>query len=126
MHYTFFKYKKISFHIHHYGADYTLECIRSYIPSRKTVLGPAPRHRCTLVSWQEHISGLQHWNIAHHQRTWSRGLKHCHNFLGYIIAHLAWFVDVVADLLGDWLTDVPLRRGALAIAHFSSFNGWNQ
>ena len=59
-------------------ADYTLECIQSYIQSHRFVLEPAPQHQYTLVWLQEHISGHQHWNTARHPRTLSQGLKRCH------------------------------------------------
>merc|ERR1712098_418346 len=39
----------ISFHIPHFGAGYTLQCTQSYILSRRSVLGPAQQHPCTLV-----------------------------------------------------------------------------
>jgi len=40
------------------------------------------------------------------------------NLLGDIIANLARFIDIVANLLGNRLTDIPLMSGALTVIDF--------
>merc|ERR1712112_604898 len=44
----------------------------------------------------------------------------------HIIAHLARLIDVIADLLGNGLTDIPLSCSALTVAHFLGLYGWDQ
>ena len=55
-----------------------------------------------------------------------RGRNVFTNFLGHIIAHLARLIDVIADLLGNGLTDIPLSCSALTVAHFLGLYGWDQ
>jgi len=47
-----------------------------------------------------------------------RGRDIVTNLFRNIIAHLARLIDIIADLLGDGLADVPLVSGALTVGDF--------
>merc|ERR1719309_1132539 len=86
------------------------------------------------------LQGLS-WDLLHHiiallPRSWSTFsctdigallvvhiLGHCGghivtNLFRNFIAHLTGFIDIIAHLLGDWLTNVSLVGGALTVRDF--------